>query len=74
VSKQRYTLTLPSEVYEELRIKASRRGMTIKELVRIFLKLGLMVVELEERPNSGLYIKEQLPDSEVVRETRLTII
>ena len=73
MTEQRYTLTLPAEIYEELRIQAERRGMTIKELVRQCLKLGLIAIKLEETPDSGLFIKERLPDSDGIRETRLIL-
>ncbi len=71
---QKYTLSLPTEIYDELRAQAERRETTIKELVRQCLKLGLLAVKLEEKPNNaGLFIKEQLPDSDVMRETRLIL-
>lgn len=73
MTEQRYTLTLPSEIYEELRIQAERRGMSIKELVRQCLKLSLLAVKLEEQPNTGLFIREALPDSDSFRETRLIL-
>lgn len=70
---QKYTLSLPTEIYGELKAQAERREMTIKELVRQCLKLGLLALKLEEKPNTGLFIKEQLPDSDVTRETRLIL-
>ena len=73
MAEQRYTLTLPSEIYDELRIQADQRGMSIKELVRQCLKLGLLAVKLEEQPDTGLFIRETMPDSDGFRETRLIL-
>lgn len=74
MQEQRYTLTLPTELYQELTTLADRRGMTIKELVRQFMKLGLLVAKFEETPNTGLFLKEQQNGSEGTRETRLLLM
>lgn len=72
MSETRYTLTLPAEIYEELRLQAEKRGTSIKDLVRQSLKIGLLAMKLEENPETGLFIKEQV-ESGVVRETRLIL-
>jgi hypothetical protein len=73
VVEQRYTLTLPTEVYEELRTQAEKRSCSIKEMVRMCLKVGLVAIKYEEDPATGLFIKEKLSDKDGVVETRLII-
>jgi hypothetical protein len=74
VEEKRYTLTLPEELYTELTNQAKRRGATVKDLVRQSLKLGLLAIKLEDNPNTGLFLKEQMPDSDSIRETRLLLV
>lgn len=72
MQETRYTLSLPAELYEELRKQADKRGMSIKELVRQSLKLGLLAVKLEDDPETGLFMKERV-NSDSIRETRLLL-
>lgn len=53
----RYNLRLPEEVYEELGKAASVYGTTRLELIRKFIRLGLLAQQVNESPDSGLYIK-----------------
>ena len=61
-----------AEIYEELRLQAEKRGTSIKDLVRQSLKIGLLAMKLEEKPETGLFIKEK-EASGVTRETRLIL-
>jgi hypothetical protein len=74
VVEQRYTLTLPTAVYEELRTQSEKRSCSIKEMVRMCLKIGLVAVKLEENPDTGLFLKEKLSDKEGITETRLIVV
>lgn len=77
MSEQRYTLALPAEIYDEIKVQAERRNMSIKEMVRQCLKFGLVAMKLDEDPNTDLYIKEQVPSSDgtaQVKETRLKFV
>jgi hypothetical protein len=71
----RYTLALPTEVYDELREQSEKRGTSIKELVRQSLKLGLvaMRLEAEDGPDAGIFIKE-VTEEGVVKETKLVFL
>lgn len=53
----RYNLRLPSSIYDELEQIAKKYGTNRLELIRKFIRLGLLAVELEKQPESGLYIK-----------------
>ncbi|MBV9789516.1 MAG: hypothetical protein JOZ51_15125 [Chloroflexi bacterium] len=75
--EQRYTLTLPSEIYEELKGQAEKRGLSIKEAVRQCLKIGLVAMKVDEDPNAEMFIKEKIQDASGVseiKETRLQFI
>lgn len=77
MAESRYTLSLPSEIYNELKGMAEQRGVSIKEVVRQSLKFGLVAIKLEEDPNTEIIIRERLPgtgkDADF-RETRLQFI
>ncbi len=59
MASKKYTLSLPSELYDELRIVAEKQGRSIKEVVRQCLKFGLIAIKIEDDPNSELYLKER---------------
>ena len=77
MTEARYTLTLPTEIYNELRELAEQRGISIKDAVRQCLKIGLVAVKLDEDPDKELIIKEKIHGKEGVdsfREVRLQFI
>jgi hypothetical protein len=78
MAETRYTLSLPAEVYEELKKEADKREMSIKEVVRQCLKFGLIGLKIDADPNTDLMIRERMPgrhDAETeIRETRLQFI
>lgn len=57
MSDSRYNLRLPAYVYEELGKIARERGTTRLELIQKFIKLGLLVLQAEEQPDSGFYFR-----------------
>ena len=64
MAESRYTLSLPTEVYNELREIAERRGLSVKDVVRQCLKIGLVAIKLDEDPDKELLVKEKLPGTE----------
>ena len=54
----RYNLALPKELFEELKEAAEERGMTVVEVLRKFIKLGLLALETQDKPGSALIIRE----------------
>lgn len=74
MSETRYTLSLPSEIYEELRAKAHQRGMSIKEVVRQCLKFGLIAMKIDEDPNSQIIIREQYSNGGSTVQNKETMI
>ncbi len=57
-SAKRYNLVLPEELYQEVQTLADRRHTTVVELLRRFVKLGLLVAKAEESPDTAFLIRE----------------
>jgi hypothetical protein len=55
---KRYNFALPEELYNELAMLADRRHTTVVELLRRFVKLGLLVAKAEESPDMAFILKE----------------
>lgn len=56
--KKRLNLALPEPLYEKLASLANERDVTVTELLRAFIKLGLVIIEFEDK-EQGLYMKEE---------------
>ena len=55
---KRYTLVLPHELYDEVKRIADVRHISVVELFRKFLRLGILAMKLEDDPESALIIRE----------------
>ncbi len=55
---KRYNLVLPEELYTELQTVADRHHTTVVELIRRFVKLGLLVAKAEESPDTAFLIRK----------------
>jgi ATP-dependent Clp protease ATP-binding subunit ClpA len=55
---RRYNLVLPDELYGELQGLAERQHTTVVDLVRRFVKLGLLATQVSETPGSALILRE----------------
>ncbi len=64
--QKRYNLVLPKELYEEVRQLADKRQTTVVDLLRRFIKLGLLATSIEEAPNSSLLVKENGVEREII--------
>ena len=62
---KRYTLVLPQELFDEVQEVADARHTTVVGLLRQFIKLGLMAVELEDRPDAALLIRDGESEKEI---------
>jgi hypothetical protein len=63
---KRYNLALPQELFDELQELADRQHTTVVELIRRFIKLGLIAVRVQENPDAALLIREGETLREVV--------
>lgn len=55
---KRYNVVLPQVLYDELKSAADRRHVTVIELLRQFIKLGLVVIDIENKQDAELVIRE----------------
>lgn len=62
----RYNLALPKELFDELKGAADERGMTVVEVLRKFIKLGLLALETQDTPGSALIIREGDTERQIV--------
>jgi ATP-dependent Clp protease ATP-binding subunit ClpC len=63
---RRYNLVLPDELYEELQQLADRQHTTVVEILRRFVKLGLLATKISESPGSALIIREGDREREIL--------
>ncbi len=62
----RYNLALPAPLFEELKNTADQRGMTVVEVLRKFIKLGLIALEVQDKSGSALVIREGDAEREIM--------
>jgi hypothetical protein len=55
---RRYSLVLPEELFQEVERLAERQNTSVVELLRRFTRLGLLAMQLQERPDAALIIRE----------------
>lgn len=66
---KRYNMALPFELYTELREVANQEHTSVVELIRKFIKLGLIVLRIERDPDAKIIIH----DSKGKRELQMLI-
>ncbi len=62
----RYTLVLPSEMYKEVQVIAAARYTTVASILRRFIKLGLLSIQIEEQSGTTLIIRQGDSEKEIV--------
>jgi len=63
---KRYTLVLPNSVFEQVQQLANAKQTTIVELLRKFIKLGLVAYEVQEKPDAALILREGNTEKEIL--------
>ena len=66
---KRYNMALPSELYKELQVISDQEHTSVVELIRKFIKLGLIVLRIERDPDARIIIQ----DSKGERELQMLI-
>lgn len=56
--EKHYRLELGADIYHELEKTAVTREMSVAELLREFIKLGLVAVHVQNTPGSMLLLRE----------------
>ena len=62
---KRYNVVLPAALYDELQKVAAEKHTTVLELIRKFVKLGLLAVRAETTPNLDFVVRENGVESRV---------
>jgi len=57
IGGKRYNLVLPSHLYEEVQIVAKEQNTSIPDLLKRFIKIGLLVAKLSQSPDTTLIIR-----------------
>lgn len=65
-SLKRYSLSLPIELFNEVKKLADRKHTTIVELLRRFVKLGLLAARVDESPDMVLMIRQGETEREII--------
>ncbi len=66
---KRYNLVLPMQIFNRLKAVAEEKDDSVVTVLKQFIKLGLLVVELEKNPDAELIIREG--DQETLLKTIL---
>ena len=57
-TQKRYNIVLPQGLFDEIQCVADNEGVTVVDILRRFIKLGLLATWISERPDAALVIKE----------------
>mgnify|MGYP003376516331 CR=1 FL=1 len=63
---KRYNLALPEPLYTELQQIADKRHEPVVDLLRDFIRLGILAAQLQETPGAALIIRKDGVDREVM--------
>jgi hypothetical protein len=64
--KRRYSLVLPEDLYNELEQVAKDRHTSVVDIIRRFIKLGLLAVKTEDAPDTAIIFREGETEREVI--------
>ena len=63
---KRYNLSLPTELFEQIETIAETEQVTVLEVIRRFIKLGLIAHRIDKTPDAALLIREGATEREIV--------
>ncbi len=63
---KKYQIVVPESLFEEIEKIANSRQTTVIDIIRRFLKLGLLTARIENTPNAGLFIREGDSEREII--------
>jgi ATP-dependent Clp protease ATP-binding subunit ClpA len=56
---KRYQLVVPSDLFDAVQRIAAREEATVIEVLRRFIRLGLLVTEMQQRPGAALIVRDE---------------
>lgn len=62
---KRLNLALPDKLFNELQQLAESQDTSVTELLRRFIKLGLLAIKLQDEPEDGLIMRKGGRDQKV---------
>ncbi len=65
-SRKRYNLILPQDLFDEVQRIADDRQTSVVDMLRRFIKLGLLAIQVEESPGAALLIREGDTEKEII--------
>lgn len=63
---KRYNLAIPEELFKEVEQLAAKEQTTVVDLLRRFIKLGLLTTRLQESPDAALIIRQGNTERQLV--------
>lgn len=58
VYRKRYNLVLPEELFDAVQQMAHEKDTTVVDLIRKFLRLGLVIADVEKSDLATIYVRE----------------
>ena len=66
VKTKRYNLILPMNLFNQVQALADEEGTTVLELLKRFIRIGLVITKLTQSPDSALLIRQDGKERELV--------
>lgn len=63
---KRYNLVLPEDLFNEVQKVADSRQTTVVDILRRFIKLGLLAAQIEESPDSTFLIRQGNVEKQII--------
>ena len=63
---KRYSLVLPEGLFDQVQQYADQRQTTVVDVFRRFIKLGLLVTQIEGDPDAALLIRQGDIEREII--------
>ena len=63
---KRYSLVLPEDLFTAIQALADQRQTTVVDLIRRFIKLGLIAAKIEDTPGAALIIRDGDTEQQII--------
>lgn len=63
---KRYNLVLPEELFYQVQEVADAEQTSMVDILRRFIKIGIMVAEVNSKPNSSLILREGTDETKIM--------
>ena len=57
-NSKRFNMILPYELFDQIQVIADQEHTSVVEVLRRFIKLGLLATEVQKKPDSALILRE----------------